>query len=136
MSRTEIYKTETNKPLKNYLADLTRIAQEKGFLINNEENMDMGQTFSRHGYPVPDDFDLHMVQLCKPEKASQSLSKNPDRAPLMPKFIMIFSQEDQTRIRLLTYGTDFIAELLDDEEFPDSLAQSFTAIKQIIEAAR
>ena len=136
MSRTEIYRSSTEKPLKSYLADLTRIAQEKGFLINNEDNMDMGQTFSNHGYPVSDDFDLHMVQLCKPEKASKSLSKNLDRSPLMPKFIMLFSQEEQTRIRLLTYSPDFIAELLDDEEFPDSLAQSFEAIKDIIEAAR
>lgn len=136
MSRTEIFRSETEKPLKTYLSDLSRLAMEKGFLISNEESMDMAQTFADHGYPVGGDFDLHMVQLCKPEKASKSLSNNPDRAPLMPKFIMLFSKEGKTRIRLLTYGTDFISELLDDEEFPESLAQSFEAIKGIIQEAR
>lgn len=136
MTRTEIYRSESDKPLQDYLADLTRIAQDKGFLINNEENMDMARSFTQHGYPVPDDFDLHMVQLCKPEKASKSLSMNPDRAPLMPKFIMLFSRDGKTRVRLLTYGEDLIAELIDDKEFPGSLAQSFEAIKTIIEEAR
>lgn len=136
MSHSEIYRAESCKPLKHYLSDLTRIAQENGFLINNQESMDMAQTFALHGHPVSDDFDLHMVQLCKPEKASKSLSKNPDRAPLMPKFIMLFSRDGKTSIRLLTYGTDFVAELLDDDEFPKSLAQSFDSIKTIIEEAQ
>ena len=136
MSQTEIYRNESDKPLKLFLSDLTLLAQDKGFLISNQEHMDMARTFVNHGCPVPSDFDLHMVQLCKPEKASKSLSKNPDRAPLMPKFIMLFSRDGKTRIRLLTYGREFIADLLDDDEFPESLEQSFTSIKSLIEAAR
>ena len=135
MPRTEIYRSASDKPLMEYLADLTLIARERGFLIGNRDTMDMRRTFARHGCPVPDDFDLHMVQLCKPEKAAKSLAKNPDRAPLMPKFIMLFSRGGQTRIRLLTYGSDLVAELLDDDEFPASLAESFAALKELIEAA-
>ena len=136
MSRTEIYRNESDKPLKTFLSDLTLLAEEKGFLISNREGMDMARIFSLHGCTLPSDFDLHMVQLCKPEKASKSLSHNPDRAPLMPKFIMLFSKGGKTRIQVLTYGRDFISELLDDDEFPESLTQSFTSIKGLVEAAR
>ncbi|PLX88701.1 MAG: DUF302 domain-containing protein [Desulfuromonas sp.] len=135
MTQSEIYQAQSAKSLKSYLQDVSRLAESRGFLIHNAERMDMRQMFVEHGHPVPDDFDLHMIQLCKPEKASKSLSKNPDRAPLMPKFIMIFSKEGKTMIRLLTYGTDFVSGLLDDDEFPESLVQSFDALKTVIDEA-
>lgn len=33
--------------------------------------MDMAHTFALHGAETPAGFDLHMVQLCKPEKAAK-----------------------------------------------------------------
>jgi uncharacterized protein (DUF302 family) len=85
---------------------------------------------------VADGFDLHMIQICKPSKAGQSLSKNPERAVLMPKFVMTFTREGKTQIRFLRYSRELVAGLIDDEEFPDSLAASFQDIVVMIEEAK
>jgi uncharacterized protein (DUF302 family) len=135
MTGADIYRTESTKPLPEFIADLSAKARENGFLIHNAERMDMARTFGEHGVGVADDFDLHMVQLCKPAKAGESLGLNPERAPLMPKFIMVFSREGKTQIRLLRYHPELVAALVDDPGFADSLADSFAAITGVIEAA-
>jgi len=77
-----------------------------------------------------------MIQICKPEKASRSLSKNPERAVLMPKFVMTFSGSGSTQIRFLHYRPEIVRHLIDDAEFPESLAESFAEIIEVIEEAR
>ena len=131
----QIYRCNTSKPVSRYVKDLGRIAETGGFLIHNEDNMEMAHTFGRHGVEVAEGFDLHMIQICKPEKAAKSLSKNPERAVLMPKFIMVFSQEGKTQIRFLHYAEETIKTLIDDPEFPASLTESFAQIMNIIEEA-
>ena len=69
-------------------------------------------------------FDLHMIQVCKPQKAAKSLGVNPERAVLMPKFIVVFSRDGQTQVRFLRYSRELVASLIDDGDFPDSLAES------------
>jgi hypothetical protein len=107
-----------------------------GFFIHNESKMDMAHIFGRHGVEVAEGFDLHMVQICKPSKAGQSLSKNPERAVLMPKFVTTFTRDGKTQIRFLRYSRELVAKLIDDAEFPDSLVASFNEIIIIIEEAR
>lgn len=131
-----IYRSETAKSVDQFVYDLAEKAEVQGFLIHNEENLEMAYTFGRHGVEVAEDFDLHMIQVCKPQKAAQSLSKNPERAVLMPKFIMIFSREGVTQIRFLHYSAATVASLVDDAEFPGSLVESFEQIIAVIEAAR
>jgi uncharacterized protein (DUF302 family) len=98
--------------------------------------MDMAHTFGRHGVEVAEGFDLHMVQVCKPQKAGKSLAKNPERAVLMPKFIVVFSDNGKTQIRFLKFSREMVASLVDDAEFPGSLAGSFDDIVAMIEEAR
>jgi len=69
--------------------------------------MEMANNFGKHGVQVGAEFDLHMIQICKPEKAASSLSQNPERAALMPKFITTFTQ-----IRMLRYGRTMIEALV------------------------
>ena len=132
----QIYKSETVKSVDQFVDDLIETAEAREFLIHNEENIDMTYTFGRHGVEVAQGFDLQMIQICKPEKAAMSLSKNPERAVLMPKFIMVFSQEGVTQIRFLHYSEDAVRTMVDDAEFPDSLVESFNQIITLIEAAR
>jgi uncharacterized protein (DUF302 family) len=132
----QVYRSKTTKPVTTFVEDLARMAQTAGFLIHNEDKMAMAHTFGRHGVDVAAGFDLHMVQICNPKKAAQSLSKNPERAILIPKFIMVFSQQGETQIRLLTYSQETVGQLIDDAAFPASLAESFTQIIDIIESAR
>lgn len=104
-------------------------------MIHNEASMEMAKTFARHGAEVPPEFDLHMIQVCKPEKAAKSLGKNPERAVLMPKFIMTFSQDGTTQVRFLNYTPQTIRDLIDDQEFPESLSESYAQIIGMIKAA-
>jgi uncharacterized protein (DUF302 family) len=132
----KIFKSETEKPVEEFVKDLTEMAKASGFTIHNEDRMEMAHTFGLHGVEVAENFDLHMIQVCKPEKAAKSLAKNLERAVLMPKFIMTFSDQGKTQIRFLHYAPGTVRSLVDDEKFPESLAESFAQIINFIDAAR
>ena len=132
----QLYRSETEKPVSQFVRDLSREAKGRGFLIHNEDKMEMAHTFGQHGVEVAEDFDLHMIQICKPQKAAKSLGKNPERAVLMPKFIITFSRDNSTQIRFQHYSREAVASLVDDEEFPESLLKSFEEILEMIEAAK
>jgi uncharacterized protein (DUF302 family) len=132
----KIYRSETAKTIDRFVSDLGSIAKAKGFLIHNEDKMEMAHVFGDHGVEVAGDFDLHMIQICKPERAAKSLGRNPERSVLMPKFIMTFSRNGTTQIRFAHYRQETIRVLVDDDEFPASLAESFTQIIALIEEAR
>lgn len=136
MIQAELYKAETDKRLPLFVEDLALAAGRRGFTIHNEDKMAMAHTFSAHGLEVGQGFDLHMIQICKPERASQSLLKNPERAVLMPKFIITFTEEGKTQIRFLSYARELVESLVEDEEFSDSLDRSFAEIREILEEAR
>jgi uncharacterized protein (DUF302 family) len=105
--------------------------------VNNAETMDMKKTFREHGGTVPDEFDLHMMQVCKPTKADGSLTANPERAILMPKFVMVFSGDGKTQIRYMSYSLEDIANLVPgDAKFPESVSQTFVKIRSMIDEAR
>lgn len=136
MQCDNLYKAETSKPIEQFVRDLDIEAKKRGFIIHNEDKMDMAHSFGKHGVEVAEGFDLHMIQICKPQKAAKSLQKNPERAILMPKFIMTFSMDNKTQIRFLSYSKDMIASLIKDPEFPDSLEETYKNIIAMIEDAR
>ncbi len=136
MNCGNLYKIETSKSIKQFIEDLNIAAKKRGFIIHNEDKMEMAHSFGKHGVEVAEGFDLHMIQICKPEKAAKSLDKNPERAILMPKFIMTFSRNNVTQIRFLSYSKDMIANLVDDPEFPDSLEETYKNIIAMIEDAK
>ena len=128
-----IYKNQTNKSLLQFVADFTAALTKRGFLVHNADKMDMAALFGHHEISAPDNFDLHMLQLCKPEKAAKSLFKNPERSILIPKFVMLFTKEGMTQIRFLYYSSDAVRSLIDDDEFPQSLDETFSTIISMIE---
>lgn len=130
-----IHACDTAKPVERFVGDLGRIAKERGFVIHNEDKMEMAHVFGRHGAEVAEGFDLHMIQICKPEKAAKSLGRNPERSVLMPKFIMTFSDQGRTQVRFVHYSAELIKAVVSDEEFPASLEESFTQIIAMIDAA-
>jgi uncharacterized protein (DUF302 family) len=132
---TCVYRAESDKSVDQFVNSFGKIATEHGFSIHNEDKMEMAHIFGAHGAEVAEGFDLHMVQICKPAKAAKSLSANPERAVLMPKFIMVFSKDGKTQVRMLKYGRELIAELVDDAEFPGSLEETFTTLSELIDTA-
>jgi hypothetical protein len=131
----DIYKNQTSKPLTQFVKDFHNSAESRGFKIHNADRMDMAGVFNGHNIDTPETFDLHMMQLCKPEKGSKSMIKNLERAVLIPKFVMAFTEQGQTQIRFLHYSETAVAKLIDDAEFPKSLVASCKTIIDIIEAA-
>ena len=133
----DLYCTESSKSVTQFVSDFANIVKQYAFVVNNFESMDMKKTFREHGGEVPEAFDLHMMQLCKPTKADKSLTMNPERSILMPKFVMVFSKDGKTQIRYLSSSADLISELVqDDPKFPESLAQTFAKIRSMIDEAK
>lgn len=130
-----IYRTETDKSIGQFIKDFTVAADKRGFLIHNEDKMEMAHTFGSHGVEVAEGFDMHMLQICKPDKAAMTLSKNPERCVLLPKFVFVFTKDGKTVVRMLRFSAERVAELVDDAEFPASVVQSFNSIIEMIEEA-
>ncbi len=135
MQWAELYQKETEKPLGQFIKDLKSAGKERGFIIHNENGMEMAHTFGAHGVEVAQGFDLHMIQICKPEKAAVSLQTNPERSVLMPKFVMAFTGDGKTQVRFLVYNRPMIEALVGEPAFADSLIESYGAIKTMIDVA-
>jgi len=134
MNPAEIYRAQSTKSLDSFVADFERAAVKRGFSIHNRDNMAMADIYREKNHPMPEDFDLHKI--CKPEKSSQSFQHNIERAPLMPKFVMVFSEKGATEVRFLYYNKELIAALIPgDTAFPESLEQTYGAIRTMIEEA-
>ena len=136
MQDTYLYQAETEKTLTQFIHDLEQITAKQGFFIHNKDKMEMSNIYGQHGIEVGEGFDLHMIQICNPQKSSKSLAINPERAALMPKFITTFSQQGKVQIRMLVYGRDLISSLLADPDYPGSLEASYEKIIAMIEQAR
>lgn len=133
MNYGNVLKKESEKPMEVFIERLNERLEKQGFVIHNREKMNLAKTFGAHGVPIKNGFDLHMIQVCKPAKAAQSLTGNPERAILMPKFIIVFSQDNKTQVRYFSYGKSLIESMVVDDEFPESLAASNQSIRTIIE---
>ena len=136
MQKDQVYATTSEKSADEFAKSLGEVASKNGFVVHNESTMDMAHSFGQHGAKVAEGFDLHMIQICKPEKAAKSLSGNPERAILMPKFVMAFSKDGKTQIRFLSYSEDNIRAVVDDDVFPGSLAETYKKIHQMIDEAK
>ena len=130
-----LYKSETTKSSAEFAKDFSTVVNKYGFVVHNEDSMDMAHLFGQHGAKIAEDFDLHMIHLCKPEKSAVSLQANPERAILMPKFVVTFAKEDKTQIRFFYFSANNIRAMVDDDAFPDSLAKTYKKIISMIEEA-
>ncbi len=131
----ELVCRETEKSVEDVIAGLLKVSEGTGFMIHNEDKMEMANTFGSHGVEVAEGFDLHMVQICNPEKAGASLQKNHERAALIPKFVTIFSQNGKTQVRLLRLNPALIEGLIQDKEFASSSAKNYDAIIGLVDRA-
>lgn len=114
---TDIYQACTDKTIPEFIKDLGRSMTMSGFIIHNEDRMEMARHFGFHGVEVAEDFDLHMVQVCAPKRSAQALKGSHERAVLMPRFIVVFGRDGETQVRLLRLGEELVRSLIDDEEF-------------------
>jgi len=130
-----LYKNETDKSAADFAGALTETVKKYGFIIHNESSMDMAKMFGSHGVKVGEDFDLHMIHICKPEKSAKSLQVNPERAIFMPKYVMTFTKNKKTQIRFFYFDRENVRAMVDDESFPDSVHQTYMKIISMIEEA-
>lgn len=132
-----LYAVESEKSVAEFVEDFGAVVVANDFVIKNKSTMNMKETFAALGGEVPEDFDLHMIQVCKPNKADKSLAANPERAILMPKFVHVFNKQGKTQVRYLSQTSAHVAELVPgDSTFPESLMQTFGIIRWMIDQAR
>ena len=132
-----LYKAETTKSADQFAKDFEKIVTGNGLMVGNSATMDMAKTFGAHGADVPEAFDVFMIQVCNAMKAAKSMTANPERVILMPKFVMVFSKNGTTQIRFFHYNEATISAMVpDDDVFPGSLAQTYKKIISMIEEAR
>lgn len=115
----DVFHAETNKSIIDFIKDLGKAMAIQGFIIHNEEKMEMVHHFGYQGVALAEGFDLHMIQVCSPKKAANSLSQNLERAVFLPQFIAVFSKERMTRVRMLQLSRELVADLVDDATFPE-----------------
>ncbi len=130
--QTHIFRATTDKDITEFIKDLGRSMAMYGFIIHNEDRMEMVRHFGHHGVQLAADFDLHMVQVCAPKRSAESLRKNLERAVWLPKFIIVFTRDGRTQVRVLRFSTELVRELVDDEEFPEQNAEMFDNLIQAI----
>jgi len=130
-----VFQRSSLKKIAVFIQDFQDAAARQGFIVHNRETMNLAETFYKHGVTVGDNFDVHMLHLCKPAKAAASLSTNPERAPLMPKFVIAFTRDDETQIRYFGLDEELVRELVDDPDFPTSLGETQAAIRNLIDEA-
>jgi len=132
---SNVYHAQTNKSIADFIKALGRTMTMHGFIIHNEDRMEMVHHFGHHGVELAEDFDLHMVQVCAPKRSAQSLQTNLERAVLLPKFIVVFSKDQTTQVRMLRLDQGLLHELVDDAEFPQLNAAMCDDLQKAIEAA-
>ncbi|WP_321365931.1 DUF302 domain-containing protein [uncultured Desulfuromusa sp.] len=115
----EVFRAQTQKDIPSFIKDLGKAMAMQGFMIHNEDRMEMVHHFGHHGVELAEGFDLHMIQVCAPKKTAQSLMENLERAVLLPRYIVVFSKENKTQVRMLQFSNELVAELVDDEQFPE-----------------
>jgi hypothetical protein len=133
--RTKVFHGQTEKSVAAFISDLSRSMTMHGFMIHNEDRMEMVHHFGHHGVQLAADFDLHMVQVCAPKRSAQSLQTNLERAVLLPKFIVVFSKDGKTQVRMLRFGQELMSELVDDEDFPSQNAEMCDDLMAAIKTA-
>lgn len=136
MSLGSLITLETTKSPAEYARALEEVARPRGFMFHNADHMNMAETFASFDMAMPEGFDLHMIQLCKPDKSSKMLAANPLRAVLMPKFVIVWTDEaGRTQIRMVRYDAEQVGHLLDDADFATAMKASYDAIETLLNEA-
>ena len=128
-----LYAVETTKSPAEFARDFGKVVNKYGFIVHNENHMDMAHLFGEHGAEVAEGFDMHMIQICKPEKSAKSLQANPERAILLPKFVVAFSKKGTTHVRFFYFSEENIRAMVDDDIFPGSLVETYKKIISMID---
>lgn len=144
MDQVSIYRNSTAKPLTDFVSDLTKEIEKRGFGFYHLDKSDLGEFYRSHGVDWPQSYQHCVLQLCKPENSGMALQVNPERSVLVQKFYFIFNKGGKTEVRFLRYSEELIANLLGHQEFETGfsddvyagrMAGIFSAMQASVEAA-
>ena len=128
-----VFRAETGKSISAFIKALGKTMALRGFIIHNEDKTEMVYHFGHHGVELAEGFDLNMVQVCSPRQSAQVLKENLERAVLLPKFIVVFTKDGKTQVRMLLLGRELVAELVDDAKFPELDEAEYNNLRLAIE---
>ena len=130
---SELIKIATEKTPQEIIEAIKNKASEYNFIIR--EVFNMAKEFKDHGVKVENNFEYYSIMICNPEKAYQSILKNPIRGAVLlpPKQVVIYPENDKTIIAYATIEKkDVKCMLPDDEAFQKGLEESCNKIKELI----
>ncbi len=134
-----LYVTSSDKNTEEAVKSIKESARDFGFIVRDV--FDMGEEFRKHGVNIENGFDFYSLMLCNPEKAYQSIVKNPVRGAVLlpPKQIVVYRNKKtgKTNIAYLAFNRQFVKKLLpDDKPFQESLPDSCRKIIKLIKNAK
>lgn len=144
MENVSIYRNSTEKPVAEFVADLTTEIEKRGFGFYHLDKSDLGGFYRSQGVDWPESYQHVALQLCKPENSGNSLQINPERSVLVQKYFFIFNKGDKTEVRFLRYSAQLMGELLghnefekgfSDDVFGERMAGIYAAMQASVEAA-
>lgn len=140
----KILRRSTKKNINSFLNDLEAVVSDKGFIVVHKDKANLAAFYRDSGVELPDDFDIRMIQICRPKISGKLLLQNPERAIFIQKFIFVFSRNGNTEVSVLGYSADIVSSLLgnnipengiSDTEFAKNLEKSLQKIGEMIDAA-
>lgn len=138
MKQMSFFRQKTHKSLVQFVSDLESSAESVGFKVVHKGKSNIADFYASNGVMLPKDFDLEMIQICRPEVSGPILYQNPARAVFIQKYIFVFTKNGLTEICALRYSAGVVAELLEetvDDGFSKRQEESFEKTKDIIMAA-
>lgn len=144
MDNVSIYRNSSEKPLDQFVSDLTAEIEKRGFIFAHTDKSDLAEFYRGHGIDWPENNQHVMLQMCKPENSGKAMQLNPERSLLIPKFFFIYNRGGKTEVRFLRYSQQLMAELLghneydkgfSDDVFAERMAGNFDVMQSCVEAA-
>ncbi len=144
MADVQIFRNSTDKPLGEFVADFSRAAEKRGFVLYHQDKSDLVAFYRSTGVELPDNYQHVMLQICKPQQSGGSLLLNPERSVFVQKFVFVYTKGAATEVRFLGFSGNLIADLLghnsfdggpSDDAFGERMEGTFATMQEMVTEA-
>lgn len=124
------YSVETDKTVKQASVDVRQTAEENGWAVLQVYALD--ELLAAKGFPGHDD--ARLVKICKASYPDQMDEINPELALFEPCPVLIYNDDNGTRIA--TLDPAMMSMVFPDDDLGDLPQKISTEVKNIIDKAR
>jgi len=135
MEDTYLFRAKSSKSVQDFIESLKENVSKFNYYVRYV--FDKRQEYEQRGISVDDHFNAYQIMLCSFNY--KGLQKNIERLAvlLLPKQIVVYSEEGVTTILYLPFSEEFIREVLpEDEQFAVNQSKACQRIIELIEASK